>query len=325
MTDDVIAGALVPLAAHGLAGSTLEVPRGPFAADEWFRLVRICRDHGLLGMLASAAEREELTLSAAQAEELSVRENEAAGLALLVEQRVVRLSGVLSAASVAHRVLGGPARARLGYHRSSVRTFETATVLVEPRGLGVTAPRGVGVVAALPVAEGLTIELADLADPPMSLAVAGHSLPTASVEEHLVLACLDVAGSWARDLAEPAVTTELVCQRDVAELALSRAADATRVQRIAERWGVVDPVAGALVEVWRFFGLADRTRLSVWATRVAEPSVGARRGSRARRAGGIRPDRNAGRVGRIIHKLSPSARKAAQPPSAIGARNPRGT
>jgi len=317
-----INGLLVPLAAHGLAGSRFDLPKEPFASDDWFLLVQICRSLGLLGMLAVAGQRGDVTLSPAQAEELAVLEAEAAGLSLLVEQRVVRLSALLAAAGVAHRLLGAPPRARLGYRQPGVRTFETATMLVEPSGLELAVPWGVAVERVLRLPGGRMIGVGDLAQPPRQLAVADHPVPTASPEEHLVLACLDVAQVTAsrNGTASPVASGPgLVAQRDVAELALSKEIDTARVQQTAEAWGVVNPVARALAEVWELFGLADRTRLSVWAHRIADPPAPAVRTAAGPPAPpGPAPRVRSSMVNRVVrkvHRLSPSkvvARAAAR-------------
>ncbi|HEY3144614.1 MAG TPA: hypothetical protein VGJ86_26015 [Acidimicrobiales bacterium] len=303
----------LPLAAHGLAGSMFDMPDGPFAPDEWFELVRNCRTNGLIGMLAAAVQRGDMRLTPPQAEELAVLENETAGIALLVEQRAARLAALLGAADVGHRLLGGPARGRLGYRRPGIRTFDNALMLVEPKGMEVAPPpRGVVMTTTLIPPEGRPITLRDLADPPTLLALAEQPVPTVSVEEHLVLACLDVAGSWARDLADPRGILDLVAQRDVAELALFPAIDPARVQQTAESWGVVDLVARAVVEVWHLFELADRTRLSVWAYRMTDLPVGGRTAA-SRSNPAIHPERRpaaapasaTGRLGRMVHKLAP--------------------
>jgi hypothetical protein len=316
--DAAVRALLVPLAAHGLAGSMFEMPSEPFSPDQWFALVRTCEAQGLIGMLAAAAQRESITLSPAQAEELAVRENEAAGLALLIEQRVVRLSALLAAGGVTHRLVGAPARARLGYRQPGIRTFDSATLLVESTELGATVPRGVTVAQAVRLTDGRSIDVAQLSHPPTLLALADHPVPTASLEEHLVLACLDMVAARSRDLADPAGAFDLVSQRDVAELALSRALDPAGVQHTAESWGVAKQVASAVADVWELFGLADKTRLSVWAYRMAASTDTPARGTttnpprttQARR-------RPSGVVGRMVHKVHKLA------PGVVGSRTAR--
>jgi hypothetical protein len=271
---------LLGLAAFGLAGSVVEVHPGPFEPDEWYHLVRASHAHDLIGTLAAAAERGTVKLSEAQAEELAVREREAAGLSLLIEQRVVRTSGLLSAAGVAHRLVDGPARARMGYREPGIRTFRHATLLVDEAGARLVqplvgdSPLRLDVQTALACGDAV-VEVKDLVDPPTILSMADRHIPTATVEEHLVLACME---------AYTAPVVDLVATRDVAELALFPGIDAGRVRAVAQAWGITSIVAHAVAETWRTFALADRTALSVWAARDEDQQA---HGSRSRRGGGV--------------------------------------
>jgi hypothetical protein len=312
-TDDT----LVSLAAYGLAGSMLDAPSGPFAPDDWFHLLAAARDHGLVGILAAAAHDGEIKLSGAQSEELSVVEREAAGLALLVEQQVVRTSGLLAAAGLVHRVIGGPPRGRLGYRHLGFRTFTEATMLVEPEAVhllgvlqggsaGSTASGGSGadggpasttrrsrihLAVAVPAEAdgGVQIDVGRMADPPTLLVLADRPVPTGSIEEHLVLACLEVAAR------ADAGGLDLVARRDITELSMFPAIDADRVRQVCEVWGVTDLVTHELAATWRFFELADRTPLSVWAARGDAPDPG----GRSRRPGRV--------VGRMVDRLAPGS------------------
>ena len=304
---------LVSLAAYGLAGSMFDTPSGPFEAHDWFHLLAAAREHGLVGILAAAAHGGEVRLSGAQSEELSVVEREAAGLALLVEQQVVRTSGLLSAAGLAHRVLGGSARGRLGYRHLGFRTFTEATMLVEPEAVqllgvlhgGASASGGgeaatttstrrqrVRLQVAAPgdeVRDEVKIEIGQMADPPTLLVLADRPVPTGSIEEHLVLACIEAASR----AGGPGL--DLVVRRDITELSMFPAIDAERVRQVCEVWGVTDLVTHELAATWRFFELADRTPLSVWAARGDAPD----QGSRSRRPGRV--------MGRMVDRLAPGA------------------
>lgn len=271
---------LLGLAAYGLAGSVVEAHPGPFEPDEWYHFVAACTAHGLLGVLAAAAERKAVQLTDAQVEELAVREREIAGLSLLIEQRVVRTSALLSAAGIAHRLVDGPARARLGYREPGIRTFRDATLLVEPAGATLVAPltdsspTRVAVRTAIPC-DGVDIVVGQFSDPPTLLSLADRPIPTASVEEHLVLACVEAYASPRPDL---------VVARDVAELALFPGIDAERVRLASDEWGVTGVVTHALADTWRTFELADRTALSVWAARDEDQQA---HNPRSRRSGGM--------------------------------------
>jgi putative nucleotidyltransferase-like protein len=334
---------LVSLAAYGLAGSMFDTPSGPFSPDDWHHLLATAGQHGIVGILAAAAHSGEVRLSPAQSEELSVVEREAAGLALLVEQQVVRTSGLLAAAGLAHRVLGGPARGRLGYRNLGYRTFTEATMLVEPAAVellgplgggtpGVAGPEAPGAPGGAPAPVGLSapaavtagpaaatspssssssvarrqrvrlevaaiggaagevsISVGQMADPPTLLVLADRPVPTGSIEEHLVLACIEAAATAGR----PGL--DLVLRRDIVELAMFPAIDADRVRLVCDVWGVTDLVTHELAVTWRYFELADRTPLSVWAFRGDAPAGGAR----GRRPGSV--------MGRMVDRLAPGA------------------
>lgn len=305
---------LVSVAAFGLAGSVVEMPTGPFPPDEWFTLVRACEARGLLGMLAAAAHSGVVSLSEEHTEELSLRENEAAAAALLAEQGVVRLSALLTAAAIDHRLLGAPARARLGYRQAGIRLFDAAAVLVAPHDHDIAIPRGVTVQPYLTPTVGPIIDVTLLSQPATLLDLAAHRVPTPSIEEHLVLACIELAG-------HPGGAGALVIRRDLAELALSKQTDGARVQRIAESWGVANVVTRALVQTWDLFRLADRTRLSVWAHRVTDTPATPRTAS-GPAPHPSPPPRRRRRVRRLVRrarKLTPSraaANLAARWPSA---------
>lgn len=285
------------LAACGLAGSVLEPPAGPFAPHQWFALLRACREHGLVALLAAAAQRGDVKLSDVQAEELAGAEREAAALALHAEQRALQASAVLEGVGVEHRVLGGSPRSRLGYRDPAARTFPALALLVDPDALGLARHLcGSARRQRLVVRDGLDLgdvhlELSHMADPAALLALADRPVPTATVEEHLVLACLELVGlTMVRSADESADTnvptsgvgpgappawepftadgdSVLVVQRDVAELALSPAVDPDRVRQVAQGWEVLDHTARAIAQTWAALALADRTALSVWAER----------------------------------------------------------
>jgi putative nucleotidyltransferase-like protein len=269
---------LTALAAHGLAGSVLEVAPAPASPHRWFELLRRCRAHGLVSLLAAAAQRSDVTPSPAQAEELAGVERELAALSLLAEQRAMQASAVLDGIGLGHRVLGGSPRSRLAYRDPSIRTFPSVSLLVAPDALPVARSlchdvQGYRVVVCAELGQGATrLVLAQMDDPGALLVLGDRPVPTATVEEHLVLACLDlIAFANTADLGSPAAGDRLMVQRDVAELVLSPAVDPDQVRQVAQRWNVVEPTARAIARTWADFALADRTALSVWAERELHP------------------------------------------------------
>ncbi len=270
----------VAVAAHGLAGSRRDLPPGPLDAAGWFDLVEECRSSQLVGFLAATVARGDLAVTAGQAEELSVLEAECAGLSLLVEQRVLTTCSLLAAAGVEHRVLDGPARHHVAYSGSALRTYEAAEVLVPADQIDVAArlpglklrpagPLGEPIVRrprvtlrarVLPESIGATVGIEQLpAGVPLTLA--GRQLVGLSIDEQLVVSCVELAVDCFSPLW-------LLGVRDVAELALSPQLDAAHVRRLAEAWQAADVVAEMLGLVWQVLDLADKTELSVWALRL---------------------------------------------------------
>jgi hypothetical protein len=267
------------VASHGLAGSRLDMPEGPLPDDRWAELLHACRAQELLGYLAGAVSAGTLAVTDAQADELWVLEAESAGLALLVEQRLVTLAGSLAAAGIDYRVVDGPARCQLGFSDACLRHFETVDLVVEPGYVKLaTAMKGssgshfrnthrarrrprIGVRATVlpPGPHDAILDLADLPDASATITLGGHRLTALPAEEQLVCVAVEAVG----DRGER--RTALL--RDVAELTLSPEIDAAGVRRLAEGWDIADVVVTALREAWRAFDLADKTVLTVWAER----------------------------------------------------------
>jgi hypothetical protein len=270
---------LVAVGAHGLAGSRTDLPSVSLSDLEWFDLVRGCVAADLVGLLATAAGDGHLPVTAAQAEELDVLAAEHAGLSGLVERHAVTMSSLLTIAGIDHRVVDGPALA-LAYPVSAaapVRPSRTVRVLVAPDRLadaralqGVPAVRPDGpvpraarlhIVDTLPGLDaGPTVDLPSLLGPPVRADLDGRSVPMLTLEQQLVVAC-----------ASQAVTPvpALAALRDVAQLALARGLDARSTQRLADKLGVSEALAGGVAQSWTWFDLADKTSLSVWALRRA--------------------------------------------------------
>jgi putative nucleotidyltransferase-like protein len=267
------------VASHGLAGSRLDVPEGPLADDRWAELLHACRAQELLGYLAGAVAAGTIAVTDAQADELYVLEAESAGLALLIEQRLVTLAGSLSAAGIDYRVIDGPARSQLGFSDVCLRHFETVDIVVEPGYARLaTAMKGsqgghfrnthrarrrprIGVRATVlpPGPHEAIVDIADLPNVRAAITIGGNRLSALPPEEQLVCAAIEVVGDRG--------DRRLGLLRDVAELALSPDLDAARVRRLAETWEVADLVVAALRETWQAFDLADKTALSAWSAR----------------------------------------------------------
>lgn len=284
---------LTAVAAHGLAGSRTDLPATALSEPEWLDLVHGCIATDLVGFLAAAGAAGHLPLTAGQAEELAVIEAERAGLCLLVERRAVTMAGLLAAAGIEHQVMDGPAR-RLAYGDAAVRQFGEVQVLVSPRQFDAARamqgppPSAVGIrpvqrrerlvlrsdVAGLgplagepresrPVRTDETtapaeVDALQLLGPGTSLDLAGRPVSVLTLEQQLLVACLEAT-------SHPVPSLALV--RDVAQMALCTDLDATAARRLAEAIGVAAALAGGIAAAWDCFDLADKTELSVWALR----------------------------------------------------------
>ena len=281
---------LVAVAAHGLAGSRSDLPGAALSDLEWFDLVQGCVAADLVGFLAAAASAGCLPVTAGQADELAALDAERAGSTRLVERRAVTVAAVLAAAGIDHRVVDGPAR-RLAYGDADVRHVRCVQVLVpadrlaEAAALQGPAPALPGgrpahrrerlVLRAALAAEGSATAAGggqpapgrgvptgpdlDRLGSPARLALHGREVAVLDLEQQLVVACADVAAS-------PAPTLALL--RDLAQIALSPALDATWARRLAEANQLAPALAQGVARAWDTFDLADKTELSVWALRM---------------------------------------------------------
>jgi hypothetical protein len=328
---------LVAVAAHGLAGSRTDLPAAALSEAEWLELAQGCVAADLIGLLAAAVASGHMPVTAGQAEELAVIEAERAGLSLLVERRAVTMAGVLAAAGIEHRVVDGPAR-RLAYGDAALRQFGEVQVLVAPdrydaaRSLQGPLPSAVGArpvqrherlvlrsgVAGLGPVPGegrdprpaRTDELAavpaevdalHLLGPATTLDLAGRPVSVLSLEQQLVVACVEAS-------AHPSPSLALI--RDVAQISLCADLDGTAARRLAEAAGVATALAEGIAAAWDRFDLADKTELSVWALRRS----GVRHGRPVPRRS-TPPLARAGLAQRVLGRRQPVPAGAAGTPS----------
>jgi hypothetical protein len=270
--------AAVAVAAHGLAGSRLDLPTDRLDELAWFDLVGRCTDGQLVGFLAAAVADGDLPATDGQAEELSVLERERAGLSRLVDQQVVTACSLLVASGIDHRVVDGPGVSR-AYGASGLRTHNSAEVVVPARrleearhllgasGLGPEGPPAVRAArvgfraSVLPPAWVGDDVGVDRTSPDETLEIGGRANAALSIDEQLVVAGVELAV----DRFSP---HWLVRVRDVATLVLTPDLDPARVRRVAEDWNVAEVVAEMIALVWQILELADKTELSVWALRL---------------------------------------------------------
>ncbi len=124
--------ALPAIAAYGLPGTRLELPRAPLAPSAWHEVVRGARHHRVTGTLAAAVRDGAMAATAAQRQEAMAEHRTAQLRVLLLERELVAIVRRLSRAGVATRVLKGAAYARLDYPDPGLRSFNDIDLLVRP-------------------------------------------------------------------------------------------------------------------------------------------------------------------------------------------------
>jgi hypothetical protein len=270
---------LAAVAAFGLAGSRHPLPAAPLADDEWEGLVATCVDAGLVGLLAAAADAGALPLRDGQGEELRGSAAQASDRSLAVERAAAAHSARLATAGIDHRVLDGPALVPRVFRIPERRPVVSVDVLVAPGAMGAAHALADGDAdlvrvrdEALPTGFGGRVRLADMADPPVEVVVPGPEgggtcLPGLPLDAVCVSAC-------ARAAAGP---QELIALRDVAQIALVEPLECALVWARADAWRCTGVVAWAVAQAWQTFDLADKTELSVWATRYQPAPRGPRR------------------------------------------------
>jgi hypothetical protein len=187
---------------------------------------------------------------------------------------------------VAQALVGLPAVAAQGHVVRQERVVLRAVIAGAPPGVAPPGPNGAGATSDDAGARRGTAHGTSVADPSSPLApsdpggpdplellgdaaeieVAGRSVAVLTVEQQIVVACLDLAD---------APIAPLIQLRDVAQLALSPDLDGRKTRRLAQRVGAISALARVVALAWETFDLADRTELSVWAQRLEGAGSGA--------------------------------------------------
>jgi hypothetical protein len=279
------------IAVHGLPESPAPVATAPLGGGEWRALRTFVAHHRLTGLAVAAAEHGDLPLDPTQRQQLLADAAAAADLTRHLEAVLVEVSGMFAAAGIDHRVLKGPALARLDYPAAALRPFGDIDLLVTGEGLETAIglltraggrrrypePRpgfdrrfGKGVCVVLPDGTevdlhrtlaagpfGLTVDLDDLWSKTSPVVVGGRPLPALDPAARLLHACLHAAlGNH---------PPRLLALRDVAQVWLATRPDPAEVLGRARRWGVTAVVARAVTTAWETLGLADGGPLVAWA------------------------------------------------------------
>ena len=286
-------GYLATIAAHGLAGSLLDLPPAPLDPAPWRQLLGTVRYERITGLLAKAVEEGALPVTPEQEADAVEAALGGAARDLRLEQLLLRVAGILGAAGVPFRVLKGPALAHTVYPDPALRSFGDIDLLVpgerfpeahaalvdaggtrrypEPRpGFDRRFGKGASYLMAgglevdvhrtlVAGSFGLTLDPARLFEGTATFQLAGRSLPVLGREEQFVNACLHTALGNARP--------RLSSTRDVAQLLLHGGVDDARALALASAWQVDGVIAAAVASTWATLGLADKVPLSTWAAR----------------------------------------------------------
>ena len=279
------------VAAYGLAGSMLTLPRAPLPDAEFLLLVSHVREQRLTGMLATAVRDGAFPVTPEQAERVEWDHVESLAGVLALEHLLLDSVAALEAADIPTRVLKGPVLAHLDYPDPTWRTFGDVDLLVRGRDFDratqLLAGRGHQRLYPEPrpgfdrrfskgtsyrTADGLELDLHrsftmgpfgarlavdDLWRSAEAFMVGGQELRGLAAEERFVHACYHAV------LGE--VSPRLVPLRDLAQLALTRRLDLDRLHRLVRTSHGEAVVARAVRHAWHALEIADVLALSAWA------------------------------------------------------------
>ncbi|MDP8961428.1 MAG: nucleotidyltransferase family protein [Actinomycetota bacterium] len=285
--------AAMAIAAQGLVGAGVDVPRGPLSDVSWSALLSDVRRHGLEGHLLDVIVRGGLLTTDEQREQAQRAHTEAIALAVLHENELTRAVDVLTEAGIDYRVVKGSALAHLAYPNPSLRLVADIDLLVPSAHIdaatGALTANGAErtgrqfrygldrrlwrtVTFKLPSGAQLDlhrtlapapfrvkIDPAALFETMNTFEVGDRTLRSLGLEELLLQACYSVA------LTD--VPPRLVALRDVAELCLGGGIDPGRVERLAAQWSALAVLSRGITLAWRTFRIADAVPLSVRASR----------------------------------------------------------
>lgn len=283
---------LAAVAAHGLTGSTRDLPTAPLAADDWEDLLEEVARERLQGHLGSAVATGAFATTDRQREQAADQHMDAMMHVLWLEHRLVQAAALLEGEGIDFRVLKGPAVARSAYPTAGLRVFADIDLLVPTEqfdatveillarascrrrqaalrpdfdrrfGKAVTliAPDGVEIDVHRTFVMGpfgLTVDLPSLFAVRTTFQLAGREIPMLSAEHRLLQSCYSAVLSD----REPRLST----LRDIAQMVLSTPVDLPRVLDEADRSGASGIVALAIETTWDVLGISDVVGLSAWA------------------------------------------------------------
>jgi hypothetical protein len=279
------------IAGYGLRGSSLTLPSQPLDDATYRSVLGDAAHQRITGHLVHALADGAFAATAGQrAAALEVHEA-ALGLDLRLERLLVGAVSELDRAAIATRVLKGPAVAHAIYRDPGLRSFGDVDVLVPARSydaaVAVLAESGArrrfpevragfdrrfGKGACLETPDGLELDLhRTLAAGPFGLSIdadvlfatscpvvlAGRTVFGLDPEARFVHACIHAA------LGDP--EPRLVALRDVGEILLHSAVDASRVRDLSARWRCGIVVERATRQTWDTFAISASHEVVSWA------------------------------------------------------------
>lgn len=272
---------LVAVAAHGLPGTTRELPAGPLAEPDWAGVLDGAGKHRLTGLLAAAITSGALPATSDQARQARAVHRTAQLRVLTLEHELVAIVDLLAGAGIDTRVLKGSALAHLDYADPVLRAYHDIDILLRPADIDRAVAKLSAAAFTRTLAEprpgfdrrfdkgmtlrpsanyeldlhrtfvlgpwGRLVSIDDLWDAGQELTVAGRPLRALSRANRFLHACYHAAlGDWPLRLGS---------LRDVAEML--RTVDEGEVRRIAKDWGVEALVAAAVADTQRLLGIAS--------------------------------------------------------------------
>jgi hypothetical protein len=279
------------VAAHGLPGATLALPKVPFEQQPWLQMMAVAEHERITGLLVRAILDGGLPATAEQAEEAELAHQASMVTALALEATLVQTAVVLDRAGIDYRVLKGSGVAHLDYADPALRSFGDIDLLIrssqfddavealvalghrrkfpEPRpgfdrrfgkGTCLVGPGGHEVDLHRTLAMGpygLRVDLDDLWRRSSTFELAGREFSALGPEERFLHACFHAA------LGDN--PSRLASLRDIAQMHLARPLDSDLARHLSSSWEADAVVAQGLRLTADALGLEPDGSLASWA------------------------------------------------------------
>lgn len=279
------------VAAHGLAGTMLDLPDQPLDDRGFLRLHRCVRAQRISGLLWAAVLDGGLPVTPTQAERAEEGHLQLLGATLVLEDLLLQTVAAWQAEGVPYRALKGPALAHLDYPDPGHRIFGDIDLLVPSahydRAVEVLVARGCarrypeprpgfdrrfGKGACLVTQDGLEIDVhrsftmgpygerlaVDLLwEHPTPFVLAGTTIEALSPEGRFLHAAYHTVLGDRRPRLSP--------MRDLAQIALGGTVDWSRLRALMSASEGEPVVARAVRTTWQQLAIADVLAISAWA------------------------------------------------------------